>query len=705
MIDQYLKRKWHIFPCKGKIPKTPNGCKDATIDPEIIKQYFRNPSNVGVATGGISGFFVLDIDVKEGAQGDISLRELTDKHGKLPKTVQVNTWSGGLHYYFKIPEGVTIGNRTNILPGIDIRGNGGYVIAPPSIINGQAYKWVTACSPSETDIADAPAWLLKLVVSDKVKPKEDAPASEVQSIRAGGRNDALTREAGKLRRLNVSYDSILTVVKELNQARCSPPLSDAEVETIVKSVCKYDPASNIYKEPYTDVWNAKLMAEKFGDDIRYCDQLGGWYVWDGTRWQKDESYKIVNFARLTIKQMFEMANTQNDKELFKHSVKSEAESKINAMIKLCRSCDGIYVKSKEFDAAPTNYIVNCKNGMVNLKTGELLPHDRKFLITKRIDVNYNSEAKCSEWLKFLETVFCAKRDVIDFIQRAVGYSLTADTTEQCMFILHGVGANGKSTFLKHISNICGDYAKNMPASALLEKAGDQTNDIAMLKGSRFCQASESSRNKKLSEALVKILTGGDLISARFLHKEFFEFYSTFKVYMATNHIPRIEGTDNGIWRRIRLIPFDKVFSKDEMDRKIDERLEREYEGILAWAIEGCQKWLKEGLGTAGIMTEALAELREESDIIGNFIEEKCVCKAYCTVSLAALTKEIQVWTLENGTRKVYRSELIDYLKKRGFENERKTTKVGGGKGRFFWHGIGLKTEFPEAENEADYVPY
>lgn len=693
MIDTYIRRGWAILPCRNKIPLTGHGYKDASKDVEAVRRMFseHKNANVAIATGKVSGVFVLDIDVKNSAGGAESLFELEREFGEIPHTVEALTWSGGRHIFFRYPES-GVGCKTGVRPGIDVRGDGGYVIAPPSVIKGRSYEWEVSHHPDETMIAEAPEWLLELLVDRQpVIDLSDKGAKIAES-----RNDTLMLMGVKLRKMGLEHAQIETTLQSINESRCTPALPKKEVSNIAKSVARYDVGQPKANEPLTDVWNAKLFFEKCGDSIRYCDSLGGWFLWDGTRWLKDDRFQIFRFAKDTVKQMYEMATVSNDKALYKHAVKSEAEGKLNAMINLVRSEENVAVLSDRFDADV--FLLNCRNGTLDLRTGDLRVHGRDDYITRRVELDYRPEAECPEWLRFMDSVFLYDQELIGFMQKAVGYALSGSMKEQCIFILYGVGMNGKSTFLKHIYRILGDYALNTPASTLMEKYSDTIpNDVARLKGARLVTAIESGKSKALAESQIKQLTGDDPISARFLHREYFDFFATFKIFMATNHKPNISGTDRGIWRRIMTIPFEKVISAEERDEYLDEKLSKEYEGILAWAVRGFRKWQEEGLKQPEKVAEATNEYREESDLIGGFIEEKCMVGTDCKVSASALLKAAQEWAKDGGLRYVKRNEFIDYMKKRGFTKDRLSGSAN--RGKIYWFGIGLKEEEREGSEE------
>ncbi len=692
IAKEYISHGWFVFPCRGKIPATPHGFKDAIKDENKVESFFNTHKNIAIVTGSVSGIFVVDIDVKDGKQGDKSLGELIMQHGDFPETLISKTWSGGQHIFFRYPKDKIIKCKIDVVKAIDIRGDGGYIIAAPSRIKGKSYKWQIPID--DIMIADAPEWLLNLC-EDKYESNEVDLSSNTSKI-TKDRHRTLLLMAVKMRKMGFDYNSIYTNLIDINRKRCVPPKSEKEINNISKDVSKYEESNNI-NEPLTDVWNSSLFYEKSGDDIKYCDALGGWYVWDGKRWKHDESYEIMRLAKSTVKHIFQMSDVADKiskKKLFSHAVKSESVSKLKAMIELTKSEPGITIKSDMFDK--DLYDLNCSNGTIDLISSDIHIHNKDNFITKLIDVDYNKKAECPTWHRFLETVFLGDSDLIDYIQKAVGYSLSGSMAEQCLFILYGIGQNGKSTFLKHLYKILGDYAMNTPASTLIEKYNESIpNDIARLKAARFVTSIESGKHKKFAEAQIKQLTGDDPISARFLHKEFFDFFAKFKIFFATNHKPKISGTDIGIWRRIKTIPFEKTFTADEIDKTIDKKIESEYEGILAWAVEGFMKWKSEGLGRVDKIDLATAEYKEDSDIIGSFIEEQCVLGQSLRVKSNAITKALQEWAHDGGMKYISRSELIEYLKSKGYEKKR------GEQGYVYWYGIGLQSG-EELSNDRPY---
>jgi len=435
----------------------------------------------------------------------------------------------------------------------------------------------------------------------------------------------------------------------------------------------------------TDLGNARRLVKRHGQDLRYCYPWDRWLVWDSTRWTFDTSGEVYRRAKETIKSIYAEASEAEDprerEQLAKHAMRSESDARIRAMINLAQSEPGIPVLPDDFDADP--WALNVQNGVLDLRTMELSPHSREALMTKLIPVPYDPEAKCLRWTEFLDRIMGGNVALISYLQRVVGYTLTGDTREQCLFMLYGTGANGKSTFLETLKALFGDYGQQADFSTFLQSRDDRVrNDIARLMGRRFVAAIEADAGRRLAEVLVKQLTGGDTVTARFLFREFFEFKPTFKIFLAANTKPTIRGQDHGIWRRIRLIPFEVTIPKEEQDRELPEKLKDELPGILAWAVRGCQEWQRLGLCEPGEVLQATDKYRKDMDVLAAFIDECCVIRRTVSVSSKALYDEYVKWCEENAEEPLTARVFGLRLKDKGFEQTR-TSRFRG------WLGIGL----------------
>ena len=323
-----------------------------------------------------------------------------------------------------------------------------------------------------------------------------------------------------------------------------------------------------------------------------------------------------------------------------------------------------------------------------MRTGKGLPPNPQNLITKKSNFVYEKDAQCPTWNMFLMQIFNNDLDLIKFVQKAMGYSLSGDVSEQCMFILWGTGANGKSTFLNVLQELFGDYACSTGTETFMKKTSEQSNDLARLRGMRLVTTSEAEQGKAISESLIKQITGEDELTARFLYGEYFSFKPTFKIYMATNHKPRIKGADNGIWRRIKLIPFTVTIPPEQRDKQLTEKLLAENSGILNWLLQGYTLWKKEGLIEPDVIKEANEEYRYDMDSIQAFINE--VLNIDATQKWRLPTKDLYDvylrWCGKNNEKALSQKGLAVRMQEKGY-------KRGVSNSVRFWLGLGIKPEW------------
>ena len=320
----------------------------------------------------------------------------------------------------------------------------------------------------------------------------------------------------------------------------------------------------------TDYGNAERLVHRFGNDFRFCPPRKKWLLWNGNYWQWDETNIIEQFAKKTVRGIFEeaiQADSDRVKDIGKHAVRSENAAKIRAMVDLAESEPGIPILPHALDTDP--WLLNVKNGTLDLKSCDLRTPRKEDMITKIIDVEFHPDAQCPTWLEFLNKVMAGNEGLITFLQRAVGYSLTGDTREQCLFFLYGRGANGKSTFIETITGLLGTYSKHTRAETFMAKKSDGVpNDLAELESARMVAAVELEEGRRLAEVLIKQVTGGDTQKARYLFQEYFEYQTQYKLWLCGNHKPQIYGTDHAIWRRPRLIPWTVTIPEKEQDKSL-----------------------------------------------------------------------------------------------------------------------------------------
>lgn len=473
----------------------------------------------------------------------------------------------------------------------------------------------------------------------------------------------------------------------------------------------------------TDYGNARRFVEQHATDLRYVPGWG-WLVWDGQRWKRDADGETTRRAKQTVLTIFDESKaahrlaekavealqaavasgtaTDADKErltkerdarlalaktLTDWAMKSQGEARIKAMISLAESELEVIANVASFDA--DLFLLNVENGTLDLRTGQLRPHSRDDLLTKMAPVNFDPNAAAPLWDKFIKRIFQNDADLIGFVQRMLGYTLTGATTEQCFMFAHGNGANGKSTLFEVIQYLLGpDYARTLSSDALMARntSGGIPNDLAALQGARLVVASEIEEGARWAESKLKDWTGGDILTARFLHKEFFDFKPQFKLCIFGNHKPVVRGLDEGIWRRVRLVPFEVTIPANERDRALVGKLREELPGILAWMVRGCIDWRRDGLGSAEKVALATDEYREENDIVGRFITECCIVKPGTSAPIDALYSSYVRWCGREGINARSKISLGKALSERA---ERDGLQKKPSNGVNWWIGIGL----------------
>jgi len=671
----------------GKHPKTVRGVKDASKDVDVVRHWWREwpNANVGIATGATSGFFVLDVD---GEEGENSLAELEARHGALPDTVESLTGGGGRHLFFRWP-GRAIKNKVALAPGLDVRSDNGYIVAPPSVhASGKRYAWRYL---DEVPLAEAPTWLVDLLcdstphnTSEAATPPKIADLA-LSGVPEGMRDVTLFRYACSLRARGLSRKEVERLVLDA-AAACVPPFPTAEALEKVESAWKYEPRADSH---FTDMGNAERLVKRYGSNLHYCFPWRQWLVWDGTRWQEDMTGVVMSYAKETVKAMYADAGSiedKNDRKAFLAFVmRSEQKDRLKAMVDLAASEPGVPVLPENLDTDP--WLFNVANGTIDLRTGELRPHRREDLLTKLSPVVYDEAAKCPRWQQFLDEIMCGSEDLISFLQRAAGLSLTGDTSEHVLFVLYGRGRNGKSTFLNTLLSVMGDYGVQAAPDLLMARRGDRhPTELADLFGRRLVVSIESEDGRRMAESLVKQLTGGDRITARRMRQDFWTFTPTHHLFLATNHKPQIRGTDVAIWSRIKLIPFNVQFLDNDplQDKHLFQKLLTELPGILKWCVEGCLAWQREGLGVPEEVKEATDNYRAEQDVVAAFLNDRCVVAPSVKAAVKDVYKAYLTWCEENGEKPLSQRELGARLGERGFNRYR-----GGATGNYLWRGLGL----------------
>jgi putative DNA primase/helicase len=439
---------------------------------------------------------------------------------------------------------------------------------------------------------------------------------------------------------------------------------------------------------FSDRNNALILAKLLRDHAKYVPQWG-WLLWDSVRWKRDVGgYAVLALAREKLpehylKKALEAIDHDARKVLTEYVAKAHSKTKIEAALELCKG--DLLAQPEVFDIDP--YLLCVQNGIVDLQKQAVLPHMRELDITLACPVKYNPGAKAPTFEKFLREIFLDNEELIAYVKRALGYSITGDTSENKVFICYGTGANGKSTLLQAIRSVLGDYAVSIPPEALVRKRYDvHPTALAHLMGRRFAIASETDEMSYLNESRVKVLAGRDTITARFMHKDYFDFEIEAKVWLATNHKPIIKDTSEAMWRRISLIPFNAFFPPEQQDKHLLEKLKLEAEGILTWLVEGCYEWLERGLDEPEIVKNAVASYRSEMDILQEWLEERCAPDPQARTLLKTLYADYGKFCEDIGVTPISSRAFSAKLDEKGFQ-----TVIGTGNARYK-KGIAIRSD-------------
>nr|DAD74953.1 MAG TPA: dsDNA helicase [Siphoviridae sp. ctA995] len=442
---------------------------------------------------------------------------------------------------------------------------------------------------------------------------------------------------------------------------------------------------------FDDMGNAERFVDLFGENVRYCYTEKKWYFYNSMRWSVDNLGVILRMADKCVEAMkaeaklYLQADEESGGDMAKAFEKHMKSSRSNKSKKAMLNEIEHHLPILPIQMDRYKMALNTPSGIINLKNGDVKAHNPEYYFTKITSVDCAEAADCPRWLAFLDDIFASDKDLIRYIQKAVGYSLTGSTAEQCAFFLYGTGRNGKSTFIDVIRDVFGDYAANIQPETIMVKSSQSNainSDIARLKGARLVTSVEPNEGVRLNEGLLKQLTGDDTVTARKLYSEEFEFKPEFKLWMATNHKPIIRGTDTGIWRRIHMIPFDVQIPEDKVDKNLTHKLKAEMTAIFKWCIDGCLMWQREGLQMPVAVLKSVREYRREMDVISAFIEDKCTLEG--AVQASTLYAAYVSWADSNNEYCMSNTKFSTELAKR-FE------KIKGRNYNYFT-GISIRSE-------------
>ena len=462
----------------------------------------------------------------------------------------------------------------------------------------------------------------------------------------------------------------------------------------------------------TETGGAELLADRLAGDWRYCQDRNQWVRWTGQLWVFDagdvaitERSKLIAHEFLAEAQWALKADDARAKVFAQFAATAQRRQFRRAVIDLAKSEPGILIPFSEFDCDA--YLLNAANGIVDLRVGKLRPHSREDKITRILPWSYDSAATCPRWERFLAEIL-PDAETVEFVRRAIGYTLTADVSEHVLFSCFGAGANGKSVLLNTLLHVFGPYGTTAPTSMLVAKQHEShPAEKMVLVGKRLVVFQEIPSGQRLNEALTKALVSGDPDQARAMRENFISIRPVAKLWLAGNNHLDIREQTEAIWRRYREIPFGRVFAEEQRDPKLEAKLREEAPGVLGWCVRACLEWQRAGLGKSGKVQAATADLRSEMDRIGPFIDECCTVSQSATVPRAALYQAFRTWAERQGSHAVSDKGFAELLRGRGF-----TPAYGrvNGKTARVWHGLALTDgapplpHLPHIPKESPYCP-
>ena len=725
-----------IIPCgpdkKPVIPTWKPYQTQRPTDEEFSAWSRLNPAMWAIVTGALSHRITLDFD---GAPGRETLERLALKPHRM-------TPSGGFHADFKHPGWYVptlnakskreLGERW---PGLDIRADGGYVCFTGRTDRGE-YRWLRDAEPYELDILPADLreflGLLKAPAAaaeqrTNGKPHAMLANGRVESERlirmaldrvgSEGRNNAGFWLAGQLRDNGYSQAEAEGAMRNyrgrvpaINTKGEGEAYTEAEMRATLREACRRparepwerkaapEPAragnekvrAQVIERPNLltgfdpeDVGNARRLIGMYGPSLRYCHAFNKWLVWDSRRWALDESDRVRELTHRTMTEFAIQAVKANHEALTKFAAGCRRAARITNAMREAQPY--LSIKPADLDTHPD--LLNFMNGTVDLKTGRSARHSPDHFITKLVHHDYNPEATCPTFHAFLARITANHPGLVDYLQKAFGYSLTGHTIGKAVFLLHGRGDNGKSTLLSTLLKLLEEYAVLLQIDTLMvrQESNNTQADLADLRGARFAMTSETEEGQRLAEGKLKRITQGmGRIKATRKYENPVEFVESHKLWIDANHLPIIRGTDNAIWNRLHPIPFDVTIPKDEQDPELPDKLIREAEGILAWTVAGAVRWHAEGLGKPSDVQRAGESWRAQSDHIGRFLQETCITCEYAQAKARQLYQAYKTWAEESGehpvTETTFGLRIVEQFAK-------KHTKAGT-----IYEGIGLKAD-------------
>ena len=512
------------------------------------------------------------------------------------------------------------------------------------------------------------------------------------------RNSSLMREKFDEKHGAVTYGTSL-LNKAINETRniYNSESDSQDSESSYTFSFNEDKTKKILPRSWDDQGRGLRMRDQFATVLKFNAVDKKWFFFNGSYWQEDignqrvelAAERVANSIKKEKPELSFSTKTDEDKAMNEwYRFQKDSRSHMAKMHMIDEFKKYVIVKHGEFDKE--DMLLNTESGYVDLSSGELHDHDIDKKFSHQTVAEYSDNVDAPLWEKFLNQIFNNDEELIHYVQKAIGYSFTGSVDEQCLFILNGRGRNGKSVFSNVVSDVAGNYAKQMNVQTIVAKknqSGSANSDVARLEGARIVTSSELNEGDRFDESLVKQLTGGDKILARFLYGSEFEYKPKFKIWMATNHLPIIRGTDDGIWRRIKIIPFNIQIPKEKVDKKLEYKLKAEYTGILNWIVQGAIMWQQEGLEDPEAVTKVIEAYRAEMDPLDAFLEECCTTGQNYSIKARDMYDAYHEWAKES---EEYKMSMTKF----GREMSKKLLRV---KRRDGWYYVGLKLKEPDSD--------
>lgn len=673
---------WPVFPARGKRPLVEDWPNRATREPDALRRLWAEHPQADAIGGACEGVVVVDVDPRNG--GAATWGELVREHGPVDTRVHA-TGGGGEHYIFAARPGAVRAGAGVLGPGVDLKAGRGHMVLLPGSLHPDTGRAYTVSV--DRDPAPLPSWVAELA------GQTGPGAAAGGRIRAGDRDNHLFRHACRLRYDDVPPGEALERIeaewRRLEQpARDRYPLAEA-LRKVERVYATYPPGDD--RPGLTDVGNAERLVGLHGDRLRYIHTWGSGLVYEGGRWRHDRSDTVaVELAKDVPALLAEEAaaigpGSDAYKAVASWAKTSASGARLREAVALARGKGGVLIADHAvLDADPE--LLNCLNGTVDLGTGKLRSHDPADLLAMQTPVEYDADADAPTWRRALAE-WQPDPEVRDYLQLMAGAAATGHPTE-AVFIHYGPGGNGKSRFFGALEAVLGPYAVQPHKSLLVATKHNQHDTVkASLFRARLAVASETDAGSRLSEAEVKNLTGGDAIRARRMREDEWSFRPTHTVALFSNHRPRVTGVDEGVWRRIHLVPWEATFPEGQRDPALGQKLAAEAPGVLRWVVEGARRFIAAGLEVPkpDAVRRATEEYRLEEDTVARFFRDEGIAAVPGSeVPALELSEAHRVWCEVNAQEHHPHYQLV---------TQRLKTELGARSGRSggkrCWRGIAL----------------